>query len=168
MNTKKGIGAILSTFVILVFAVVPAFAASPHFNNASASIVSSGSQAGDLTVSWKEAGLGNNLLITYVASANATADYGCVNGGGNHPKASNKLTVSGPVSGTGTFNSGKNGAISASLTLPPPSAGSFTCPSGQTLVLADVSYTNIVLMDTTNSITANIPGTLSMTFFTFK
>ena len=133
-----------------------ALAVSPHFVSASALITS-----GNLVVSWKEAGLGNNLLITYIASANATATYACINGGGNHPQAANKETVNGPVSGTGTFDSGKNGQITANLTLNPPSAGSFSCPGGQKLKLAFVSYTNISLQDTTTPVTANIPGTVS-------
>ncbi len=164
MNTKKSLGVLLSALAILLLMVTPALAASPHFINASASIDGSG----NLVVSWKEAGLGNDALISYVASAHATVDYGCINGGGNHPKASNKFTVDGPVTGSGTFSSGQNGDITGSLTLNPPSAGSFTCPSGQTLVLADVTYTGISLMDTTNGITAGISGTLSKTFYTFK
>jgi hypothetical protein len=42
------------------------------------------------------------------------------------------------------------------------SPGSFTCPSGQKLVLAAVSYTNIVLTDTNNSLTDNL-GSVSRT-----
>jgi hypothetical protein len=56
-------------------------------------------------LSAKEAGLGNNALISYTASADATATYVCINGGGNHPKATNKGTVSGLVSASGTFSS---------------------------------------------------------------
>ncbi len=164
MNSKKGLGVILTTLVVLLMAVTPVFAASPHFVSAGAKINSSG----DLIVSWKEAGLGNDVTIFYTASAYATADYGCINGGGNHPKAANKVTVDGPVSGSGYFNSGQNGTISGSLTLYPPSVGSFSCPSGQTLVLADITYTNVSLMDTTNGITAPISGTFSATFYTFK
>jgi hypothetical protein len=147
---------------LLLLTVPTTLADSPHFISASASGPSS---SGTLTVSFKEAGLGTNLLITYVASADATATYACINGGDKHPKASNKETVSGPVSATGTFSSGKNGSISQSLTLSPPSAGSFTCPSGQTLVLAFVSYTNIAITDTTNSLTESIPGTFSACLF---
>jgi hypothetical protein len=45
--------------------------------------------------------------------------------------------------------------VKESLTAGPPSAGSFACPSGQTLVLAKVTYLNIVLTDTTNNVVAN-------------
>jgi hypothetical protein len=148
--------------MVISFTSGIALAQSPHFISASASGPDSD---GNLIVSFKEAGLGDNVSIIYTASANATATYACINGGGNHPKATNKATVSGPVSATGTFSSGKNGSISQSLTLEPPSPGSFSCPSGQTLVLADVSYTNITIADTTNGITEDIPGTFARVFF---
>lgn len=144
-----------------MFAAGAAQAQSPHFIRATASGPNS---SGQLVVSFKEAGLGDNQLITYVASADATATYACFNNGGNHPQATNKETVSGPVSATGTFSSGRNGSISQSLTINPPSAGSFRCPPGQRLVLADVTYTNVAINDTTNGVTEGIPGTFSRVF----
>jgi hypothetical protein len=62
--------------------------------------------------------------------------------------------VAADVSAEGTFNSGKNGQITASLVVNPPDAGSFTCPPGQTMGLARVSYINVLLTDTTNGIAA--------------
>jgi hypothetical protein len=131
-----------------------ALADSPHFIKASAKL--SGTS---LIVSFKEAGLGNNQLIDYVASADATAVYVCVNNGGGNPSAQNKETVSGPVTASGTFSSGKNGTISESLTLNAPGPGSFSCPPGQSLEIASVSYTNVKITDTTNGVTEPIPGT---------
>src|SRR5262250_71001 len=96
-----------------VMAAPAALAVSPHFVSASATVNADGS----LTVSFKEAGLGDNVLISYTASADATATYVCVNKGGANPSAANKTTVSGPVSASGQFSSGKNGSISESLTL---------------------------------------------------
>lgn len=155
------VAALAAIVGILAFAG-PAQAQSPHFIRATAS---GPNTAGALLVSFKEAGLGDNALITYVASANSTATYACINGGGRHPQAANKETVSGPVSATGTFSSGKNGSISRTLTLEPPSAGDFSCPPGQRLVLASVSYTNVAIADTTNGVTESIPGTFSRVFF---
>jgi hypothetical protein len=121
----------------------------------------------NVQVCFKEAGLGNDVLITYTASAQATATYVCVNNGGQCPNAANKTTVSGPVSATGTFSSGQNGSISQCLTFSPPSAGSFSCPSGQNLTLSHVSYTDITITDTTNSVTkAATPSALAVTPFT--
>jgi hypothetical protein len=153
--------AFVLTIALLALTMSTAFAASPHFISASAAFAGSGP---NLNVSFKEAGLGDNLLITYVASADGTAVYACINGGGNHPKASNKETVSGPVSATGTFSSGKNGTISQTLTISPPDKGDFNCPNGQKLVLAFVSYTNVAITDTTNHVSKSIPGTFSRCF----
>ncbi len=165
MNSRKGIAVSLAVLLILVLAVTTVFAADPHFISATASITSSG----NLVVSWKEAGLGDDVNINYTASANATADWGCLNGGGKNPEATNKETVEGPVSSSGTFNSGKNGTISDSLTINPPAApSSFSCPNGQKLVLADVSYTNVSVADTTDGVSISVPGTFSVVFFTFK
>lgn len=151
--------------VALVWIAAPARAQSPHFLSAADSInTGTGVDGGDLTVTWKESGLGNNALIAYLATANGTAVYACVNGGGNHPSASNKMTVNGPVSASGTFSSGKNGAIVASLIGEEPGpASTFTCPGGQTFVLASVSYTDIVLADSTNGVT-ELLADVSVTF----
>jgi hypothetical protein len=145
-----------AVFAAAALAVPAALAVSPHFVRASASL----NDDGTLSVAFKEAGLGTNQLITYVASADATATYVCVNKGGANPSAQNKTTVSGPVSETGTFSSGKNGQVTASLTIDPP-ASDITCPPGQSLELASVSYTNVAITDTTNNVTEPIPGTFS-------
>jgi hypothetical protein len=161
MTRPIRVAAVLAATIATLAFAAAAQAASPHFIRASAS---GPNNAGQLIVSFKEAGLGDNQLITYVASADATATYACFNNGGNHPQATNKETVSGPVSATGTFSSGRNGSISQTLTINPPSAGSFSCPPGQRLVLADVSYTNVAITDTTNGVTEGIPGTFSRVF----
>lgn len=140
----------------LVMAAPAALATSPHFVSATAAL-----SGQNLIVSWKEAGLGDNQQINYTANADATATYVCVNHGGANPSASNKTTVSGPVSASGTFSSGKNGNINASLTLNPPGPGGLSCPPGQQLEVASVSYTDVSITDTTNGITESIPGTFS-------
>jgi hypothetical protein len=145
------------TILILVLSLlVPAaLAANPHFIYASAAV-----DGANLVVSWKEAGLGNNQNIDYEATADASATWACINGGGNHPKAKNKEEVAGPVSAEGTFNSGQNGQITESLTVGPPGP-TLECPNGQTLVLACVEYTNVAITDLTNGITEMIAGTYS-------
>jgi hypothetical protein len=141
----------------VVMAASPALAVSPHFISATGTLNNNGS----LTVNFKEAGLGTNQLINYTASADATVTYVCVNNGGANPSASNKTTISGPVSASGTFSSGKNGQVTASLTLSPPGPGSFSCPKGQTLAIAQVTYTNVAITDTTNGVSEPIPGTFA-------
>lgn len=134
-----------------VMAAPAALAVSPHFISGSGTLNSDGS----LTVKFKEAGLGTNQLINYELTADATATYVCVNRGGANPSASNKTTVSGPVSASGTFSSGKNGNVTASLTVSPPPSD-ITCPPGQALELASVTYTNVVLTDTTNGVSISL------------
>jgi hypothetical protein len=150
---------------VFLIAVAIAYAANPHFiNNRTRATINN--QTGQVIVSWKEAGLGKNQNITYVATADAVATYHCVNNGGQCPNAANKMSVQGPVAASGAFNSGKNGQITASLTINPPPVAAF-CPSGQTEVLAEVTYSNVQVTDTTNGITAFAsPVSLSATLFT--
>lgn len=150
----------IATLFLLVWGTTPGpgSAQNAHFITGPSATLS----GGDLVVSWKEAGLGNNVTANYTAAADGTAVYACINGGGNHPSATNKETVNGPVSANGTFTSGKNGNIIGSLTVEPPGPGTFTCPSGQTFTLAFVSYSSITLTDNTFSDTAAAtPSSLS-------
>jgi hypothetical protein len=142
----------------LALGSVIAQADSPHFIKATGTL---NTTTGTWSCSWKEAGLGDNEQISYTCSGDATVTYVCVNKGGSNPSAQNKETVSGPVSSSGTFSSGKNGSITASLTLTPPGPGSFSCPNGQRLDIAQVSYTNVLLTDNTNGIQAPLAGTFS-------
>ena len=110
---------------------------------------------GSLTINFKEAGLGANQLINNALTADATATYVCVKSDGDKASAQDKTTVVGPVSASGTFNSGKNGEVTASLTVSPPSSD-ISCPPKQSLELASDSYTNVVLTDTTNHVTIEV------------
>jgi hypothetical protein len=136
----------------VVMASAPAaLADSPHFIRATGTVNADGS----LTVNFKEAGLGTNQLINYVLSGQGTAIYVCVNRGGANPSASNKTAVAGPVSATGTFSSGKNGQVTASLTVQPPFQD-IGCPPGQSQELASVTYTGMTLTDTTNNVSISL------------
>lgn len=147
-------------FAALLVMSAPAVAASPHFLRSAAS---GPDAAGNLSATFKIAGLGDNVTITVVATADATAVYACRNNGGNFPSDPKKTTVSGPVSASGDFTSGKNGSVTGALTLNPPST-TLSCPGGQRRVLVSVSYTNVQLSG--GGDTASIPGTFSRTFFT--
>ena len=139
---------------------VAAFAASPHFINASAT---GPNDNGTLTVNFKIAGLGDTVTTTVTAAADGTATYGCLNAGGNFPNAANKQQVSGPVSASGEFTAGKNGQITGSLTLSPPTS-TLVCPGGQTRVLCAVSYTNVSVTESAAG-TEVILGTFSRVYF---
>jgi hypothetical protein len=140
--------AVVATAVLAFGAAVAV--AAPHFASASGSVNS----AGALVVSFDERGLGNGN-IDYTLNADATALYACINGGGKNPSAANKQSFEGQVSGGGSFES-KNGRVQASLTAGPLASPEFTCPKGQRRVLAQVTYSNIVLTDTTNGVSTNI------------
>jgi hypothetical protein len=158
-----GVGA-----AFLTFGVVGALAGFPHFKSVTTSISTSSTgtsatttattSSADLTqafleVSFKEVGLGSNEGTDVLVTADASAAYACINKGGRNPKAANKMTVSAAVNAEATFTSDKNGSISGTLTTDPaPGPGDFTCSSGQTLVLASVTFSNIVLTDVTNGI----------------
>jgi hypothetical protein len=141
----------------LAFAAV-AQAAAPKFHAATSSVNNDGA----LVVNFDERGLGNDN-VDYTLTADATALYACINKGGNHPQAANKEQFEGQVSTGGSFEP-KNGRVVASLTTGPLQAPQFTCPSGQRRVLAAVTYTNIVLTDTTNNVSTDVPDA-SRTFF---
>jgi hypothetical protein len=137
---------------------LPAWAAAPQFHAATSSVNNDGA----LVVNFDERGLGNEN-IDYTLTADATALYACLNRGGKHPQAANKEAFEGQVAGGGSFEA-KNGRVVASLTAGPLLAPQFTCPSGQQRVLAAVSYTNIVLTDTTNNVSTDVPDA-SRVFF---
>jgi hypothetical protein len=136
---------------VIMAAAPAALADSPHFIRATGTVNNDGS----LTVNFKEAGLGTNQNIDYALSGNATAIYVCVNRGGANPSASNKTAVAGPVIATGTFSSGKNGQVTASLTVEPPFRD-IGCPPGQSQQLASVTYTGMTLADTTNGVSISL------------
>jgi hypothetical protein len=137
--------ALPAMLAMLVMGATAALADSPHFiSEGTASITS----AGAYNVSnFKEAGLGNTVSTEAITlSATATATYACINGGGNHPKATNKQSATGQVSNTGSFPV-RNGSTTGTLSVGPPPAGPFTppCSPPQTVALVSVSYTNVML-----------------------
>ena len=155
---KLGIIAVLS-LMLVALAAVPALAAAPFFKSATSSVANNGA----LVVSFDERGLGNEN-ITYTLTGEGTATFACINRGGKNPSAANKQTQSFPVVETASFEV-KNGRVVESITSDAPSAGSFSCPGGQRLVLAEVSYTNLLLTDTTNNVSTSVADA-SRTFFT--
>jgi hypothetical protein len=125
------IAAATAVLGLTCFAVQPASAVSAHFLFANGTVNSDGS----LTVSFKEAGLGNSLNSVNI-SVSGTAE--CINGGGNHPKATNKTGVA----ASGTF-SVSNGNATGTLTTNAPN---FQPPCNPPMT---VQFVNVVITDTT-------------------
>jgi hypothetical protein len=116
---------------LLCTAAPVAWAGSPHFVFVNLLISDN-----TLTVTGKEAGLGNEDQINVVI----TADAACINPGANHPKAANKESVS--AAGLFPVQNGKaNFLLVATATFSPECSPPMT-----------VSFTNITVCDITNGI----------------
>jgi hypothetical protein len=162
---SKRIFTIVAAMIMALFMFSgPATAANgnPHFIKNATSATLSGSS---LVVKFKEAGLSSGSVETVTVTATATTTYECVNNGGNNPKASNKTTTATEVSTSGTFTADKNGSITGSLTLTPPTASDlgFACPPGQTVTFVSVTYSNVVITDATSGASTSLGGRFSYT-----
>lgn len=156
--------AVLASALLAVFVIAaPAQAGSggsgnPHFIYATPQLVGS-----DLQVNFKEAGVGAGASVTVSTTATFSFILGCINGGSNHPKASNKSAFSETASASGTFPANAGGNVVASLTLTAPSSADILshliCPPGQTTTLLGAGWSNLSIIDSTNGITLKIPGT---------
>ena len=130
-----------------------AYATSPHFVSATGAVSQT---TGDLTVSFKEAGLGTNQNIDYTLQASTESfTWQCFTKSGNKPQGSPQGPfVFANESVSGTFSSGKNGNVTGSLTLD-ALQGSASCNGGGLkLCLIDAEYDGVTFADTTNNIVA--------------
>lgn len=151
----------ITLFALLVVAsitITVVFADSAKFDERRTGAKCAGT---NLDVNFRETGLGNTPIVNYLATANATATYACINNGQHNPKAANKRDVNGPVSASGSFPSGKNGAVVGNIILNPPSAGDFSCPPGQNLVLLSATYSQVTITDTDHNVSFTLPGNFS-------
>ena len=115
---------------------IPALAGSPHFVGAPTATTAGNT----LTVTGKEAGLGNETQI----HVTLTADALCINGGSNHPKAANKTSVS--AAGDFPVQNGK-----ADFTLSATAVFQPSCDPPMT-----VQWQNIVVTDAANGLIARL------------
>jgi len=116
-----------------------ASAGSPHFVSTTVTSVTSTS----LTVQFKEAGLGDESQVQITVQATAE----CINGGSNHPKATNK--EGDEASGTFAVNNGQaTGAETVTTTL--------SCSPPMT-----IAWTDVKVVDDGNHISTSIPRTFS-------
>ena len=126
---------VTALFATLALAVPSAWAGSPHF--VSTTVTTSGNT---LTVHAKEAGLGGEAQIVAVLSGTAS----CINGGSNHPKATNKTSFS-----TSSTEPVQNGM--ADYTLTATATFSPSCSPPDT-----VQFTAATLTDTTNNLSVTL------------
>jgi hypothetical protein len=136
---RRTIRILLAALAVLVLSSQAVLAGSPHFVGA----VTATRDGNTLTISGKEAGLGNEDQVHIVV--NATAQ--CINPGDHHPKAANKQSVS--AEGDFPVQNGKaNFELTVTATFQPD------CTPPMTLVFTDVTVT-----DTTNGISVSLTGT---------
>jgi hypothetical protein len=132
----KRLAAIAALTLTLAGLSSPAFAGSPHFVGTPTAVIS-----GDtVTVSAKEAGLGDEAQIHVVLSGTAQ----CVNPGGNDPQAGNKQTFS-----TAADVPVQNGRTNYSLTLTAVLQPKCNPPM-------TIRWSGLTLTDTTNSLTVTL------------
>ncbi len=133
LRTRFIAPAVIAAAAVFGFAA-PAMAGSPHFVG-TPTFTTSGST---VTVSAKEAGLGNEAQIHVVL----TGDALCINNGGNHPKAVNKASIA-----AGSVVPVQNGK--ADYTITATAAFQPACSPPMT-----VQFQNLKLTDETNGLVA--------------
>lgn len=131
---RRLLGVAVTVAFMTLFAAPAAWAGSPHFINSGFSITQTDNS---VTVSAKEAGLGDEAQIEVLL----TADAACINPGDKHPKAANKESFSSAA--TVPVQNGK-----ADYTLTLTATFSPDCSPPMTVV-----FSNIVLTDLTNNLT---------------
>jgi hypothetical protein len=117
-----------------------AFAGSPHFVSNTVTVARTDNS---LTVSGKEAGLGNESQVHIVVTATAA----CINPGDHHPKAANKESIS--AEGNFPVQNGK-----ADFTLTVTATFQPDCSPPMTVV-----FSNVTVTDTTSGISKSFSGT---------
>jgi hypothetical protein len=145
-NFKKiGIPSATIVSALLLMAPILAAAASPHFIG-TPKIVKNADLS--LTASFKAAGLANVATGAFLTASEVTADLQCVNPGGNNPPP--KTATFGPTQGPTTQITPRNGQITASATLLPPTQQQLEdaadCPNPNwTVDLLSITYSDVSL-----------------------
>ncbi len=127
--------------------------ATPAFTSASTTT----NVSGWLTTTFKETGLNPaELDVTYEFSAYAVGTYGCV----SRKSVTQLGQVAALETSSQTMQISSNGTVRGGMALEPPGPqAGWSCPSGTTLALLQVSYSTVALQDTTNGVTAPLTGT---------
>jgi hypothetical protein len=137
---KRFFTALALAAVMVIGSTTAALAGSPHFVDDQLSVARSDNT---LTVSGKEAGLGDEAQVHIVLSATAS----CINPGDNHPQAANKESLN--AAGDFPVQNGKaDFELSVTAVFQP------SCSPPMTVVFSDVTIT-----DTTNGVTETLTGT---------
>jgi hypothetical protein len=126
-----------------ILSATAAQAQSPHFVGTPTCTKSLSS---GLTCSGKAAGLGNGPTQAFLTAGSVSATYVCQNKGGN--VAPGQPVVNQNVTGPAQNITPRNGQITFSPTIPPPTPPSpaTECPNGNwKVVLTSLTYTDVTL-----------------------
>lgn len=144
MNLLTMTAAILTATVLVSASFsVAASAASPHFVKGP-TITKNDDLS--LTATFKAAGLGNVVSDIFLTSSGGEAVLQCVNPGGNNPPP--KEVDFGPLQGQVVTVQPRNGQVTASPTLGPPTlpGASEICPNPNwTVDIVSLTYFDVVL-----------------------
>ena len=150
-QAKMAAIALAAGLAFTAFGSGEASAQSPHFIFARCSLQPL-QQDGAVTLSFKEAGLGENQTINYTASGDVHATFVCFKGN-NLASDPKETEVQEEVDVPATFNSGGNGQVNQSLTLEIQDLPDLDCPRGQRETLLFVSWNDLQIVDDTNNVT---------------
>lgn len=152
-------GLMLLVSLVMAIGAPKAWADSPHFLYANATILTN---TGSLMVVFKETGLGltSGVETVTLRVGLATAEYQCFNGGGKHPSADNKQTVHSALAVNLHFPV-TNGETTGRFVTGPVPRGAFSCPNGQDLYLVFVSYGRMTVVGSAGDTLAVRPDPIS-------
>jgi hypothetical protein len=170
---RKGVVLALAVLGVAVgFGVASAGSGSPHFFDSRTNLTIQSD--GDLSLHFKEAGLGNGVTVDYTFDALADVTCNCVTHSGKCPAASNKVT--GTVDTSKSFSlTPRNGSIETTVVLDAPgcpASAQPTCGGGQDLRLSAIVYHDVSFTDNSNNLTLDLTkeldanGEISLTLFT--
>lgn len=138
MKARRSVVIFFTLLMVFALAVTTASAGNPHFTTIDVS-----RNDNSITVSGKEAGLGNETQVHIEVSAEAQ----CINPGSHHPKAANKESLT--AGGDFPVQNGKaNFELTLTATFQPD------CSPPMTVV-----FTNIEVCDTEHNVCKKVSGT---------
>ena len=140
----------ISLLLLACFGVTTVSAQSAHFIKVSTPTIDP--STGNLTISFKEAGLGNTpITYTLAAGAGTTFTFQCFTKSGNNPQGEPN-SISPSTLSQDTTITPRNGQITATISLQPLQDGASCQGQGLVLKLIHVKYVNVTFTDTTDSL----------------
>ena len=153
VNTQSNIRAAQSTAALT----------GPKFKSVKARI----NTGGNLIISYTEVGLSPGEQSAIIASADVFDIWGCIDRTAKKPAGTDEVGTGpgGQVDEENSPPAGANGQTTGHATVPIFLLTPTCSANAPTIVLVTVTFTNAVLSDGTHSVTDNIKGTFSETFF---